>query len=39
MLRRRFRLILPWFLVVAGAFYRPHPEWIDSVAAWAMVPD
>jgi hypothetical protein len=22
-----------------GAFYRPRPEWIDIVAAWALVPD
>ncbi len=22
-----------------GAFYRPHPEWINAVKAWALVPD
>jgi len=22
-----------------GAFYRRHPEWIDAVKAWALVPD
>jgi hypothetical protein len=22
-----------------GAFYRPHPEWIDAVAAWALAPE
>jgi hypothetical protein len=22
-----------------GAFYRPHPEWIDAVADWALAPD